>query len=83
MAEKADQQAQEAWKKGAMGSLADRGAKARGRGGVCRGDAARAVGTGETGVGKSEEKKQRQSIELRYEWVYLVLGVDVMRGRLW
>ncbi len=36
MAEKADAQAQEAWKKGAMGSLAGRGAKARGRGGVCR-----------------------------------------------
>jgi hypothetical protein len=32
--------------------------------------------------GEREEKKQRQSIELRYEWVYLVLGVDAMRGRL-
>jgi hypothetical protein len=58
MAEKADQQAQEAWKKGAMGSLADRGAKARGRGGVCRGDAAGALGTGETGVGKARRKSR-------------------------
>jgi hypothetical protein len=36
MAEKADAQAQGAWEKGAMGSFADGGAKARGRGGVCR-----------------------------------------------
>jgi len=36
MAEKADHQAQEGWKKGAVGSLAGGGAKARGRGGVCR-----------------------------------------------
>jgi len=28
-------------------------------------------------------EKQRRRIELRYEWVYLVLGVDPMRGRLW
>jgi hypothetical protein len=33
-----------------MGSLAGGGAKARGRGSVCRGDAAGALGTGETGV---------------------------------
>jgi SRSO17 transposase len=33
-------------------------------------------------VGKAREK-QRWSIELRYEWVHLVLGVDAMRGRLW
>ena len=25
----------------------------------------------------------RQCVELRYEWVYLVLGVDPMKGRLW
>jgi len=25
----------------------------------------------------------RQRVELRYEWVYLVLGVDPMKGRLW
>jgi hypothetical protein len=36
MAEKAAQRAQEAWKKGAIGSRAGRGAKARGRGGVCK-----------------------------------------------
>jgi transposase len=36
MAEKADHQGREAWKKGAIGSLAGEGAKARGRGGVCR-----------------------------------------------
>ena len=36
MAEKANVQAQEGWKKGAIGSLAGGGAKARGRGGVCR-----------------------------------------------
>jgi len=28
-------------------------------------------------------EKMRQRVELRYEWVYLVLGVDPMRGRLW
>jgi len=28
-------------------------------------------------------KKLRERVELRYEWVYLVLGVDPMRGRLW
>ena len=28
-------------------------------------------------------EKQRWRIELRYEWVYLVLGVDLMKGRLW
>jgi hypothetical protein len=28
-------------------------------------------------------EKQRQRIELKYEWVYWVLGVDPMRGRLW
>jgi hypothetical protein len=28
-------------------------------------------------------EKQRRRIELRYKWVYLVLGVDPMRGRLW
>jgi len=28
-------------------------------------------------------EKQRRRIELRYEWVYLVLGVDPMRVRLW
>ena len=25
----------------------------------------------------------RQRVELRYEWVYLVLGVDPMKGRRW
>jgi len=33
-------------------------------------------------VGKAREK-QRRRIELRYEWVYLVLGVDPIKGRLW
>ncbi len=33
-------------------------------------------------MGKAREK-QRRRIELRYEWVYLVLGVDPMQGRLW
>jgi hypothetical protein len=28
-------------------------------------------------------EKQRWRIELRHEWVYLVLGVDPMRRRLW
>jgi hypothetical protein len=28
-------------------------------------------------------EKMRRRVELRYEWVYLVLGVDPMRGRLW
>jgi hypothetical protein len=28
-------------------------------------------------------EKQRRRVELRYEWVYLVLGVDPMKGRLW
>ena len=28
-------------------------------------------------------EKMRRRIELRYEWVYLVLGVDPMKGRLW
>ena len=32
---------------------------------------------GETG--REDEKR----VELRYEWVYLVLGVDAMKGRLW
>ena len=31
----------------------------------------------------SRGEKQRRRIELRYEWVYLVLGVGQMRGRLW
>jgi hypothetical protein len=52
MAEKADVQAQEAWKKGAIGSLAGGGAKARGRGGVCRRNAA---GPTPTGTASMEE----------------------------
>jgi hypothetical protein len=28
-------------------------------------------------------EKQRRRIELRYAWVYLVLGVNPMKGRLW
>jgi hypothetical protein len=28
-------------------------------------------------------EKLRRRVELRYEWVYLGLGVDAMRGRLW
>jgi hypothetical protein len=28
-------------------------------------------------------EKLRRRVELRYEWVYLVLGVDAMKGRLW
>jgi len=28
-------------------------------------------------------EKLRRRVELRYEWVYLVLGVDPMKGRLW
>ena len=28
-------------------------------------------------------EKMRQRVELRYEWVYLVLVVDPMKGRLW
>jgi len=28
-------------------------------------------------------EKLRRRVELRYEWVYLGLGVDPMRGRLW
>jgi hypothetical protein len=28
-------------------------------------------------------EKQRRRIELRYAWVYWVLDVDAMRGRLW
>ena len=28
-------------------------------------------------------EKQRRRIELRYAWMYWVLGVDAMRGRLW
>jgi hypothetical protein len=39
-----------------MGSLADRGAKARGRGGVGKGEAAEALGTDETSVGKTRRK---------------------------
>jgi len=35
------------------------------------------------GVWGRRGEKQRRRIELRYEWVYLVLGVDAMRGRLW
>jgi hypothetical protein len=27
-------------------------------------------------------EKLRRHVELRYEWVYLVLGVDPMKGRL-
>jgi hypothetical protein len=41
-----------------MDSLADRGAKARGRGEVCRGDAAGALGTGKTDVGKARRKSR-------------------------
>jgi hypothetical protein len=64
-------------KRGAIGSP-----KARGRGGVCRGDAAGAVGTGETVWGRRGER-WRGRVELRYEGLYLVLGVDAMKGRLW
>jgi len=28
-------------------------------------------------------EKLRRRVELRYEWVYWVLGVDPMKGRLW
>jgi hypothetical protein len=28
-------------------------------------------------------EKLRRRVELRYEWVYLVLGVDPMKGRPW
>ena len=28
-------------------------------------------------------EKLRRRVKLRYEWVYLVLGVDPMKGRLW
>jgi hypothetical protein len=28
-------------------------------------------------------EKLRRRVELRYEWMYLVLGVDPMKGRLW
>jgi hypothetical protein len=28
-------------------------------------------------------EKLRRRVELRYEWVYLMLGVDPMKGRLW
>ena len=28
-------------------------------------------------------EKMRQRVELRYEWVYWVLGVDPIKGRLW
>jgi hypothetical protein len=39
---------------------------------------------GEVGrVWGRQREKMRQCIELRYEGVYLVLGVDPMRGRLW
>ena len=34
-------------------------------------------------VGGRRGEKLRRRVELRYEWVYLVLGVDPMRGRLW
>jgi hypothetical protein len=58
MAEKAAQRAQEAWKKGAMGSLAGGGAKARGRGSVCRRNAAGAATTGAAGVGKARGRTE-------------------------
>ena len=34
-------------------------------------------------VWRRRGEKLRQRVELRYEWVYSVLGVDPMRGRLW
>jgi len=58
MAEIAAQRAQEAWKKGAIGSRAGRGAKARGRGGVCRRNAAGPTPTGAAGVGKARGKTE-------------------------
>ena len=34
-------------------------------------------------LGQGRRVWGKQSIELRYEWVYWVLEVDAMQGRLW
>jgi hypothetical protein len=85
MAEKADVQAQEGWKKG--GLLAALQAE-----GLRRGEEVVFADEMRLGLLRLRQvrrvwgrrgEKQRRHIELRYEWVYLMLGVDPMRGRLW
>ena len=83
MAEEADVQAQEGWKKG--GLLAALQAE-----GLRRGEAVVFADEMRPGLLRQVRRvwgrrgeKMRQRVELRYEWVYLVLGVDPMKGRLW
>jgi hypothetical protein len=80
------------------GATAD-GGKSGCAGGVEKGGLLAALRRGEEGVFADEMRlgllrqvrrvwgrrgeKQRRRIELKYEWVYLVLSVDPMRGRLW
>jgi hypothetical protein len=77
MAEKADVRAQAGWKGGLLAALR-------------RGE--EVVFADEMRLGMLRQvrrvcgrwgEKLRGRVELRYEWVYLVLGVDGMRGRLW
>ena len=62
-------------KKGAIGSLAGGGAKARGRGGVCRRNAAGPTPTGAAGVGKA-----RGETETAHRTAVCVDVLGVRRG---
>jgi hypothetical protein len=82
MAEKTAPRAREAWKKGSLGALQAEGLKRGGEVGLAdemRLGMLRQVRR----VWGRRGEKLRRLVELRYEWVYLVLGVDAMKGRLW
>jgi len=81
MAEKLD--AQEGWKKGELLAALQAEGLRRGEE-VVFADEMRLglLGQVRRGWGRGGEKLRRR-VELRYEWVYLVLGVDPMRERLW
>jgi hypothetical protein len=82
MAEKTEEQAQGACKKGSLGALQAEGLR-RGEE-VVFADEMRLGLLGQVRrVWGRRGEKLRRRVELRYDWVYLVLGVDAMKGRLW
>jgi hypothetical protein len=83
MAEKADAQAQGTWEKGGLLAALEVEGLRRGEEVVFADEMRLAMLRQVRWVWGRRGEKQRWRIELRYEWVYLVLGVDAMRGRLW
>jgi hypothetical protein len=81
--EKADQQAQEAWKKGGYWQPLQAEGLRRGEEVVFADEMRLGLLRQVRRVWERRGEKQRRRIELRYEWVYLMLGMDPMRGRLW